>query len=107
MIVSNVTCMKTEYIRLKHAKWMVWSFKEKIISVIHFISKNWMLFICIAFIIFLCTFTAGIIIPHFICLNYKISHYIIKLHLCILSFLPVSINIFDTVIKFLMLMNKI
>ncbi|KAF7643161.1 hypothetical protein LDENG_00244210, partial [Lucifuga dentata] len=27
MIVSNVTCMKIEYIRLKHAKWMVWSFK--------------------------------------------------------------------------------
>ncbi|KAF7641613.1 hypothetical protein LDENG_00276280, partial [Lucifuga dentata] len=28
MIVSNVTCMKTEYIRLKHAKWTVWSFKH-------------------------------------------------------------------------------
>ncbi|KAF7652068.1 hypothetical protein LDENG_00102090, partial [Lucifuga dentata] len=27
MIVSNVTCMKTEYIRLKHAKQVVWSFK--------------------------------------------------------------------------------
>ncbi|KAF7663984.1 hypothetical protein LDENG_00192720 [Lucifuga dentata] len=27
MIVSNVTCMKIEYIRLKHAKWTVWSFK--------------------------------------------------------------------------------
>ncbi|KAF7651972.1 hypothetical protein LDENG_00103260 [Lucifuga dentata] len=27
MIVSNVTCMKIEYIRLKHAKWVVWSFK--------------------------------------------------------------------------------
>ncbi|KAF7642198.1 hypothetical protein LDENG_00262760 [Lucifuga dentata] len=26
MIVSNVTCMKIEYIRLKHAKWVVWSF---------------------------------------------------------------------------------
>ncbi|KAF7641640.1 hypothetical protein LDENG_00275660 [Lucifuga dentata] len=26
MIVSDVTCMKIEYIRLKHAKWMVWSF---------------------------------------------------------------------------------
>ncbi|KAF7644359.1 hypothetical protein LDENG_00223110 [Lucifuga dentata] len=25
MIVSNITCMKTEYIRLKHAKWVVWS----------------------------------------------------------------------------------
>ncbi|KAF7641075.1 hypothetical protein LDENG_00295610, partial [Lucifuga dentata] len=23
MIVSNVTCMKIEYIRLKHAKWVV------------------------------------------------------------------------------------
>ncbi|KAF7643517.1 hypothetical protein LDENG_00238020 [Lucifuga dentata] len=29
MIVSNVTCMKIEYIRLKHAKWVVWSFKAK------------------------------------------------------------------------------
>ncbi|KAF7641599.1 hypothetical protein LDENG_00276400, partial [Lucifuga dentata] len=28
MIVSNVTCMKIEYIRLKHAKWVVWSFKD-------------------------------------------------------------------------------
>ncbi|KAF7642093.1 hypothetical protein LDENG_00264830 [Lucifuga dentata] len=28
MIVSNVTYMKTEYIRLKHAKWVVWSFKS-------------------------------------------------------------------------------
>ncbi|KAF7645145.1 hypothetical protein LDENG_00209170 [Lucifuga dentata] len=27
MIVSNITCMKTEYIRLKHAKWPVLSFK--------------------------------------------------------------------------------
>ncbi|KAF7664210.1 hypothetical protein LDENG_00184660 [Lucifuga dentata] len=27
MTVSNVTCMKTEYIRLKHAKWPIWSFK--------------------------------------------------------------------------------
>ncbi|KAF7643388.1 hypothetical protein LDENG_00240540 [Lucifuga dentata] len=27
MIVSNVTCMKIEYIRLKHAKWVVWSFQ--------------------------------------------------------------------------------
>ncbi|KAF7643434.1 hypothetical protein LDENG_00239540 [Lucifuga dentata] len=26
MIVSNVTCMKIEYIRVKHAKWVVWSF---------------------------------------------------------------------------------
>ncbi|KAF7642905.1 hypothetical protein LDENG_00248460 [Lucifuga dentata] len=26
MIVSNVTCMKIEYIRLKHAKWLIWSF---------------------------------------------------------------------------------
>ncbi|KAF7640570.1 hypothetical protein LDENG_00034490 [Lucifuga dentata] len=26
MIVSNITCMKIEYIRLKHAKLMVWSF---------------------------------------------------------------------------------
>ncbi|KAF7644886.1 hypothetical protein LDENG_00214050 [Lucifuga dentata] len=26
MIVSNVTCMKIEYIRLKHAKWTIWSF---------------------------------------------------------------------------------
>ncbi|KAF7647014.1 hypothetical protein LDENG_00179000, partial [Lucifuga dentata] len=25
MIVSNLTCMKIEYIRLKHAKWVVWS----------------------------------------------------------------------------------
>ncbi|KAF7643877.1 hypothetical protein LDENG_00231690, partial [Lucifuga dentata] len=28
MIVSDVTCMKTEYIRLKRAKWVVWSFKS-------------------------------------------------------------------------------
>ncbi|KAF7641759.1 hypothetical protein LDENG_00272790 [Lucifuga dentata] len=28
MIVSNITCMKTEYIRLKHAKWVVWFFME-------------------------------------------------------------------------------
>ncbi|KAF7640968.1 hypothetical protein LDENG_00002590 [Lucifuga dentata] len=27
MIVSNVKCMKIEYIRLKHSKWMVWCFK--------------------------------------------------------------------------------
>ncbi|KAF7655458.1 hypothetical protein LDENG_00055810 [Lucifuga dentata] len=27
MIVSNLTCMKIEYIRLKHAKWLVWFFK--------------------------------------------------------------------------------
>ncbi|KAF7662847.1 hypothetical protein LDENG_00224650 [Lucifuga dentata] len=27
MIVSNVTCMKIEYIKLKCAKWLVWSFK--------------------------------------------------------------------------------
>ncbi|KAF7642116.1 hypothetical protein LDENG_00264490 [Lucifuga dentata] len=26
MAVSNVTYMKIEYIRFKHAKWMVWSF---------------------------------------------------------------------------------
>ncbi|KAF7665889.1 hypothetical protein LDENG_00130040 [Lucifuga dentata] len=26
MNVSNVTCMKIKYIRLKHAKWPVWSF---------------------------------------------------------------------------------
>ncbi|KAF7642976.1 hypothetical protein LDENG_00247080 [Lucifuga dentata] len=31
MTFSNVTCMKTEYIRLKHAKWTVWSFKGKIL----------------------------------------------------------------------------
>ncbi|KAF7645934.1 hypothetical protein LDENG_00196020 [Lucifuga dentata] len=30
MIVSNVTCMKIEYIRLKHAKWTVWSFKADV-----------------------------------------------------------------------------
>ncbi|KAF7647144.1 hypothetical protein LDENG_00176920 [Lucifuga dentata] len=30
MIVSNITCMKTEYIRLKHAKWVVWSFKTSL-----------------------------------------------------------------------------
>ncbi|KAF7642132.1 hypothetical protein LDENG_00264130 [Lucifuga dentata] len=30
MIVSNVTCMQIEYIRLKHAKWVVWFFKKKI-----------------------------------------------------------------------------
>ncbi|KAF7649115.1 hypothetical protein LDENG_00146710 [Lucifuga dentata] len=29
MIVSKVTCMKIEHIRLKHAKWVVWSFKGK------------------------------------------------------------------------------
>ncbi|KAF7661436.1 hypothetical protein LDENG_00262110 [Lucifuga dentata] len=28
MIVSNVTCMNIDYIRLKHTKWPVWSFKE-------------------------------------------------------------------------------
>ncbi|KAF7647070.1 hypothetical protein LDENG_00177930 [Lucifuga dentata] len=28
MIVSNVTCMKIEYIRLKHAKWLAWSFNS-------------------------------------------------------------------------------
>ncbi|KAF7645268.1 hypothetical protein LDENG_00207170 [Lucifuga dentata] len=33
MIVSNVTCMKIEYIRLKHAKWPVWSFKVTISSI--------------------------------------------------------------------------
>ncbi|KAF7647231.1 hypothetical protein LDENG_00175520 [Lucifuga dentata] len=27
MIVSNITCMKIEYTRLKHAKWVEWSFK--------------------------------------------------------------------------------
>ncbi|KAF7656202.1 hypothetical protein LDENG_00045120, partial [Lucifuga dentata] len=27
MIVSNLMCMKIEYIRLKHAKWVVWYFK--------------------------------------------------------------------------------
>ncbi|KAF7645243.1 hypothetical protein LDENG_00207740 [Lucifuga dentata] len=27
MIVSNVTWMKIEHIRLKHSKWVVWSFK--------------------------------------------------------------------------------
>ncbi|KAF7645364.1 hypothetical protein LDENG_00205930 [Lucifuga dentata] len=27
MIVSNITCMKIEHIRLKHAKSLVWSFK--------------------------------------------------------------------------------
>ncbi|KAF7641153.1 hypothetical protein LDENG_00291900 [Lucifuga dentata] len=32
MIVSNVTRMKTEYIRLKHAKWVVWSFKGSVRS---------------------------------------------------------------------------
>ncbi|KAF7652023.1 hypothetical protein LDENG_00102430 [Lucifuga dentata] len=26
MIVSNLTCMQIQYIRHKHAKWMVWSF---------------------------------------------------------------------------------
>ncbi|KAF7646178.1 hypothetical protein LDENG_00192100 [Lucifuga dentata] len=30
MIVSNVTCMKIEYIRLQHAKWVVWSFNRLI-----------------------------------------------------------------------------
>ncbi|KAF7643963.1 hypothetical protein LDENG_00230490 [Lucifuga dentata] len=30
MIVSNVTCMKIKYIRLKHAKWLVWSFNKNI-----------------------------------------------------------------------------
>ncbi|KAF7641686.1 hypothetical protein LDENG_00274790, partial [Lucifuga dentata] len=29
MIVSKVTCMKIKYIRIKHAKWVVWSFNEK------------------------------------------------------------------------------
>ncbi|KAF7647449.1 hypothetical protein LDENG_00172310 [Lucifuga dentata] len=28
MIVSNM-CMNIEYIRLKHAKWVVWSFNER------------------------------------------------------------------------------
>ncbi|KAF7646174.1 hypothetical protein LDENG_00192160 [Lucifuga dentata] len=28
MTVSNVTCMKIEYIRLIHAKWPVWSFNS-------------------------------------------------------------------------------
>ncbi|KAF7645198.1 hypothetical protein LDENG_00208530 [Lucifuga dentata] len=28
MIVSNVTCINIEYIRLKHAKWLVWPFKS-------------------------------------------------------------------------------
>ncbi|KAF7666994.1 hypothetical protein LDENG_00084410 [Lucifuga dentata] len=28
MNVSNLTCMKIEYIRLKHAKWVVWSFNK-------------------------------------------------------------------------------
>ncbi|KAF7650095.1 hypothetical protein LDENG_00131640 [Lucifuga dentata] len=27
MIVSNIMCMKIEYLRLKHAKWTVWSFR--------------------------------------------------------------------------------
>ncbi|KAF7646913.1 hypothetical protein LDENG_00180600 [Lucifuga dentata] len=31
MIISNVTCMKIEYIRHKHAKWVVWSFKVPLI----------------------------------------------------------------------------
>ncbi|KAF7641355.1 hypothetical protein LDENG_00283790, partial [Lucifuga dentata] len=30
MIVSNVTCLKILYIRLKHAKWVVWSFKLRV-----------------------------------------------------------------------------
>ncbi|KAF7645420.1 hypothetical protein LDENG_00204870 [Lucifuga dentata] len=29
MIVSNVTCMKIERIRWKHAKWVVLSFKDR------------------------------------------------------------------------------
>ncbi|KAF7648666.1 hypothetical protein LDENG_00153170 [Lucifuga dentata] len=29
MIVSNVTCLKIEYIRLKHEKWLVWSFNSE------------------------------------------------------------------------------
>ncbi|KAF7643162.1 hypothetical protein LDENG_00244190 [Lucifuga dentata] len=33
MIVSNVTCMKIEFIRLNHEKWVVWSFnKEKLLN---------------------------------------------------------------------------
>ncbi|KAF7647806.1 hypothetical protein LDENG_00166260 [Lucifuga dentata] len=32
MIVSNVMCMKIEYIRLKHAKWVVWSFNRVSLS---------------------------------------------------------------------------
>ncbi|KAF7641250.1 hypothetical protein LDENG_00287670, partial [Lucifuga dentata] len=32
MVVSNITCMKIEYIRIKHAKWVVWSFKASIMS---------------------------------------------------------------------------
>ncbi|KAF7644654.1 hypothetical protein LDENG_00218330, partial [Lucifuga dentata] len=32
MIVNNVTCMKIEYIRLKHAKWLVWSFNQRLLQ---------------------------------------------------------------------------
>ncbi|KAF7640758.1 hypothetical protein LDENG_00016460 [Lucifuga dentata] len=36
MIVSNVTCMKTGYIRLKHSKWPVWSFNPLVRAFFHF-----------------------------------------------------------------------
>ncbi|KAF7643731.1 hypothetical protein LDENG_00233810 [Lucifuga dentata] len=37
MIVCNVICMKIEYIRFKHAKWMVWSFNFHLYSLM----KSW------------------------------------------------------------------
>ncbi|KAF7644994.1 hypothetical protein LDENG_00212320, partial [Lucifuga dentata] len=40
MIVSNLTCMKFEYIRLKHAKWTVWSFNELISSCVKGTPQN-------------------------------------------------------------------
>ncbi|KAF7658959.1 hypothetical protein LDENG_00005400, partial [Lucifuga dentata] len=46
MTVSNITCMKIEYIRLKHAKWVVQSFKLVICRVQNSKALQKITFVC-------------------------------------------------------------
>ncbi|KAF7643278.1 hypothetical protein LDENG_00242370 [Lucifuga dentata] len=47
IVSSNVTCMKIEYIRLKHAIWVVWSFKcgPQALSLTHGVRHSKVLFL--------------------------------------------------------------
>ncbi|KAF7644049.1 hypothetical protein LDENG_00228930 [Lucifuga dentata] len=47
MTVSNVTCMKTEYIRLKHAKWRYGPLTASVCNVI-----NWCQMLIISYILY-------------------------------------------------------